>query len=201
LSGAIERRHKFLYLNYDNEAYMNTGIQRSSATFPFASTTTTPSGSQSQGKLEPKKLMPLIIASHGVDYVATASLANQLDLYTKVQKALKVNGPSFIHVLSPCPIGWHQELHNTIEISRLAVKTRVQPIYEIEKGILKFNQKISDADKLPVEKYLSMQGRFKHLTKESIAKIQQYVDDRYNFLLSIEGKKVFDNVLSEHYLK
>jgi len=190
LSGAIERGHKFTYIAQDNEAYSNTGVQRSGATFPYASTTTSPAGSKSHGKREPKKPLSLIIASHGVEYVATASPANIIDWNKKVKKALKINGPSFLHAYSPCPLGWRIKSNMAIEISRLAVNTRVFPIYEIENGILKFNQKIENPE--PVENYLKPQGRFKHLTPADIKAIQKYVNDRYNFLLSIEGKKVFD---------
>lgn len=190
LSGAIERGDKFTYICTDNEAYMNTGIQRSGATFPYASTTTAPAGKKIHGKQEPKKPLPLIVASHGASYIATADIANLIDLAKKVEKALTMNGVSFIHALCPCIPGWRMDSSKTIELARIAVKTGISPLYEIENGILKFTQRVDE--RKPVEEYLQMQGRFKHLSKEEVQRIQKYVDDRYNFLLGIEGKKCFD---------
>ncbi len=190
LSGAIERGHKFTYVATDNEAYANTGIQRSGATFPYASTTTAPAGKKVHGKQEPKKPLPLIIAAHGVRYVASVSIANINDLVNKVKKALAIDGTTFIHAFCPCIPGWRTDPSKTIEISRRALETGVFPLYEIENGILKFSQKIGK--RKPAVEYLEMQGRFKHLNEEEVQKIQKYVDDRYNFLLSIEGKKCFD---------
>ena len=189
LSGAIERCHKFCYVCIDNEAYMNTGVQRSGATPMFASTTTSPAGKAVPGKLQPKKPLPFIIAAHGLRYVATASCANPIDIYNKVKKALSINGPSFIQIFTPCPIGWKHASELTIDIARLAIKTCVTPIYEIENGVLKLN-KIDN--KMPVEEYLKLQGRFKHLTKELISQTQRYVDERYKFLSENDGKKLFD---------
>ena len=114
LSGAIERGHKFCYVCIDNEAYMNTGVQRSGATPMFASTTTSPAGKKVPGKLQPKKPLPFIIAAHGLRYVATASSANPLDIYNKVKKALSINGPSFIQIFTPCPTGWKHPSGQTI---------------------------------------------------------------------------------------
>jgi len=190
LSGAIERGHKFTYIATDNEAYMNTGVQRSGATFPYASTTTSPAGKKVHGKQEPKKPLPLIVAAHGVSYVATVSPSNFFDLKGKVEKALNANGVSFLHAYCVCPVGWYSKSDSAIKLSKLAVQTRVFPLYEIENGILKFNQKV-DKPK-PVRDYLELQGRFKHLGEEEIEKIQRYVNARYEFLLSIEGKKAFD---------
>ena len=190
LSGAIERGHKFTYIAQDNEAYMNTGVQRSSATLPYTATTTSPVGKKVHGKTEPKKPLPFIIAAHGVRYVATATPSNIMDLCSKVKKTFAINGPTFIHAYSPCPLGWKTSFDLAIEISKLAVKTRVFPVYEIENGVLKFTQKVQKAE--PIEEYLKPQGRFKHLTPDEVGKIQAYVDERYEFLLSIEGKKVFD---------
>ncbi len=192
LSGALERGHKFTYIVTDNEAYMNTGIQRSGATFPYAHTTTTPFGKKIHGKQEPKKPLPLIVASHGIRYVATASIANLPDFYAKVRKALTVDGPSFIHTLTPCTPGWGIDPSKTLELSRLAIQTRVFPIYEIENGVLKFNQKVTAETKKPVLEYLKLQSRFKKLGEEEVNKIQKYVDERYGFLEGIEGKKSFD---------
>jgi pyruvate ferredoxin oxidoreductase beta subunit len=192
LSGAMERGHKILFIVTDNEAYMNTGIQRSGATFPYANTTTSPAGKVIPGKQQPKKPLPFIAASHGLKYVASASVANLFDLKMKVQKALKVDGPSLLHVMVPCIPGWKMDSSMTLEIARKAMDTNVFPLYEIEDGVLKFNYK--PTEKKPVEEYLMTQGRFKHLTPELVAKIQEYVNTRYAFLEGIEGKKVFDTL-------
>ncbi|MFA5357861.1 MAG: thiamine pyrophosphate-dependent enzyme [archaeon] len=192
LSGAIERGTKFLYIATDNEAYMNTGIQRSGATFPYAATTTSPAGKVIPGKQQPKKPLPFIVAAHGVKYVASVSVANLVDLKKKVEKALSIDGPTFIHAYVPCIPGWKIDSSSTIEIAKEAMESGIFPLYEIEDGILKFNYK--PAQRKPVDKYLMSQGRFKHLTPELVKKIQKYVDERYTFLESIEGKKCFDTL-------
>lgn len=189
LSGAMERGHNFCYVCIDNEAYANTGMQRSGATPMFASTTTTPAGKAIPGKLQPKKPLPFIVAAHGIRYVATASSANPVDIYNKVKKALSINGPSFVHIFTPCPPGWKFPSEQTIDIAKIAIKTGATLIYEIENGILKLNKV---EDRKPVEEYLKLQGRFKHLTKEHIKEIQDYVDERYKFLEENNGKKLFD---------
>ncbi|MBI2529660.1 MAG: pyruvate synthase subunit beta [Candidatus Diapherotrites archaeon] len=194
LSGALERGHKATYICTDDEAYMNTGVQRSGATPPFGATTTSPAGKKIHGKQQAKKPLPLIVAAHGIRYVATASVSNIQDYYKKVQKALATEGPSFIHVFTPCPTGWYYDSADTIEIARLAVECRFQPIYEIENGALKFTSKIENPK--PVAEYLQKQGRFKHLGKEETEFVQKYVDERYNFLLELEKqKKAFDVLL------
>ena len=193
LSGAIERGHKFTYICTDNEAYQNTGVQRSGATFPYAATTTSPAGKKIPGKQEPKKPLPFIVAAHGTQYVASASIFNLQDLNKKVKKALAVDGPSFIHAFVTCPLGWKSDPAKTIEVAKLAYETNVFPIYEIEGGVFKFNQRPSE--KKPVEEYLKLQGRFKHLTPELVAKVQKYVDERMAFMESIDGKKAFDALL------
>ena len=190
LSGALERGQKILFIVTDNEAYMNTGIQRSGATFPYAATTTSPAGKVIHGKQEPKKPLPFIAAAHGIKYVASASVANLFDLKNKVQKALKVEGPSVLHVMVPCLPGWKIDSSMTLEIARKAMDTNVFPLYEIEDGVFKFNYK--PTEKKPVEEYLMVQGRFKHLTPDLVAKIQKYVDERIAFMDGIEGKKAFD---------
>ncbi|MDO8647613.1 MAG: thiamine pyrophosphate-dependent enzyme [Candidatus Diapherotrites archaeon] len=192
LSGAMERGHKFLYIVTDNEAYANTGVQRSSATFPFANTTTTPAGKKSSGKLEPKKPLDLIMAAHGIPYIATATPANALDISRKVKKALSINAPTLLHVLSPCVKSWGYAGPNGVDLARLAIQTRVFPLMEIEKGVLTFTQKVEKQNARPVEEYLMPQNRFKHLTPDLTRKIQEYVNARYEFLESIEGKKAFD---------
>ncbi len=177
LSGALERGHNFIYVCFDNEAYMNTGIQRSSAT-PFgASTTTSPAGKHSIGQTTWKKNLPAIAAAHDIPYVATASHSYPFDLMTKITKAMAVEGPSYIHVLSVCPTGWRLPPDLTIRAGRLAVQTGVFPLYEIEQGKYTLN---FDFPKLrPVEDYFKIQGRFRHLTKETIAQIQQRVTQKY----------------------
>lgn len=194
LSGALERGHKFTYICTDNEAYMNTGIQRSGATPPYANTTTSPAGKAVHGKQEPKKPLPLIVASHGVKYVATASASNIFDLHKKVKRALETPNASFIHAYSVCPVGWHTKSDVAIELSKLAVDSRVFPLYEIVDGVLSFTQKVEKDKAKPVKDYLQVQGRFKHLSEDEIGKIQKYVDERYDFLLGIEGKKCFDTL-------
>ncbi|MBN1940748.1 MAG: pyruvate synthase subunit beta [Candidatus Diapherotrites archaeon] len=190
ISGALERGHKFTYVCTDNEAYMNTGVQRSGATPLYANTTTSPAGKVIHGKQKPKKPLPLIAAAHGIRYVAQVSIANLFDFYNKIHKALAVEGPSFIHAYCPCPVGWRHDSGATIKIAKLAIQTRVFPLYEIENGVLTFNQKIEE--KKPVKEYLQLQGRFKHLSEEEAQKIQDYVDARYAYLTRIEGLKAFD---------
>lgn len=191
LSGALERGHKFTYIATDNEAYMNTGIQRSGATFPYANTTTTPAGKVIHGKQQPKKPLPFIVAAHGVKYAATASVMNLVDLNRKVKKALETDGPTFLHVFVPCVPGWKIDSSITIEIARLAYQTGVSPMYEIEDGVLKLN-KVSE--RKDVEEYIMRQGRFKHVTPDIMEKIQKYVDARYKFLEDNDGKKIFDTL-------
>jgi pyruvate ferredoxin oxidoreductase beta subunit len=177
LSGALERGHDFIYVCFDNEAYMNTGIQRSSAT-PFgASTTTSPAGKHSIGQTTWKKNMPAIAAAHDIPYVATACHSYPFDLMTKITKAMAVEGPSYIHVLSVCPTGWRLAPELTIRAGRLAVQTGIFPLYEIENGEYTLN---FDFPQLrPIEDYFKLQGRFRHLSKETIAQIQERVTAKY----------------------
>lgn len=174
LSGAMERGHNMTYVCYDNEAYMNTGIQRSGATPYGASTTTSPAGKASFGENRPKKNMPMIMAAHGIPYVATASIAYPEDYMKKVKKAAEVDGPAYIHLNQPCTTGWGFDPSKTIEMGRLAVETGSWVLYEIEDG--EFNVTYRPAERKPVVEYLKSQKRFKHLDDEHIAKIQEYVD-------------------------
>ena len=178
LSGAMERGHDFIYICYDNEAYMNTGIQRSSET-PFgASTTTAPSGKNSLGQHTQKKNMAAIAAAHNIQYVATSCSSYPFDIMAKVEKAMKVKGPTYIHILSVCPTGWRCPSNSTIKMGRLAVETGIFPMYEIENGEYTLN---IDLPKLrPVEDYLKLQGRFRHLDKDNTAEIQEKVLEEYN---------------------
>jgi pyruvate ferredoxin oxidoreductase beta subunit len=180
LSGAMERNHDFLYLCFDNEAYMNTGIQRSSAT-PFgASTTTSPAGKVSIGQVTWKKDMPAIAAAHNIPYVATACPSYPFDLMDKVKKGLAVDGPAYVHILSVCPTGWRCKGDLSVRIGRLAVKTGVFPLYEVENGRYKIN--LDFPELLPVTDYMKLQGRFRHLKDDDIALIQQHVTSKYNEL-------------------
>jgi len=179
LSGMFERRHNILYICYDNEAYMNTGIQRSGLTPLYARTSTTPSGAVSLGNPAHKKDMIQIALAHTVPYVASATLAYFRDLEKKVQKAVQVVGPKYLHLHAPCPLGWDYDPSLTVKISRLAVQTGLFPLVEYENGQLISVRKISK--KLPVEEYLKLQGRFRHLFeseegKSAIARIQAIAD-------------------------
>ncbi|MEM2323453.1 MAG: thiamine pyrophosphate-dependent enzyme, partial [Candidatus Bathyarchaeia archaeon] len=191
LSGALERGHDFVYLCYDNEAYMNTGIQRSGATPRGASTTTSPAGRVIPGKREVKKDLIGIAVAHGIPYAATASIAYPGDYIAKVRKAIEVDGPAVIHVLAPCPLGWGSEPSNTIKLARLAVQTRVFPIYEVIDGRYKLNVKV--AKPTPVEEYLKLQRRFEHLFrpefKDELEEIKRIIDERWNRLLELCGEK------------
>ncbi len=184
LSGALERGHNMIYICYDNEAYMNTGIQRSSST-PFGAwTTTSPVGKLKPGKTHWKKNMMEIADAHYIPYVATASVGYPFDLMNKLEKARKINGPSYIHIYSPCPTGWRTPSNVTVELGRLAVQTGVFPLYEIENG--KWRITIKPKELKPVKEYLKMQGRFRHLTDEHIELIQRKVKEEYEKLLYLE---------------
>ncbi len=188
LSGAAERNESFIWVCYDNEAYMNTGVQRSSSTPLYASTTSTPAGRAWFGKPEKPKNMILIMAAHRIPYIATASLAYLPDLERKIKKAAEVTragrGMAYIHIQQPCATGWYFPPEKTVEVGRLAVQTGVWPLLEIEDGVLKVN--IKPRELKPVEEYLKLQGRFRHLTKEQIAKIQEEVKKDYESWLTLE---------------
>ncbi len=177
LSGMLERGHDVVYICYDNEAYMNTGVQRSGSTPLGAATTTSPAGKVSFGEDRPKKDMPRIVAAHNIPYVATASVAFPLDYMEKVRKALEVKGPAYIHVLAPCPPGWGYDSAKTIELARLAVDTGMWILYEIENGKERITYK--PTVKKPVEEYLRAQKRFRHLSKDIIQRIQEEIDKRW----------------------
>ena len=161
LSGAMERGHRFLYVCYDNEAYMNTGIQRSGGTPMGAWTTTTQVGSARGGKVEAKKDLISIVVAHRVPYAATASISHWKDLMTKVRKALSKDGPTFLHVMAPCTRGWRFDSAKTIRMARLAVETRFFPLYEVEDGMYRLTFPVPSPK--PVEEYLKLQGRYSHL--------------------------------------
>ena len=177
LSGALERNHDFLYLCFDNEAYMNTGIQRSSATPYGASTTTAPAGKFSIGQLTWKKDMVKIAVAHNIPYVATACPSYPFDLMNKVRKGAETRGPAYVHIFSPCPTGWRHASDLAVEIGRLAVETGIFPLYEVENGRYKLN--VDRPNLRPVQEYLKPQGRFRHLLDDEIAKIQERVNEEY----------------------
>ena len=180
LSGAFEREHNFLYVCFDNEAYMNTGIQRSSATPYGAFTTTSPPGKVSIGQVTWKKDMPAIAVAHNIPYVATACASYPFDLIDKVKKGMAVNGPAYVHILSVCPIGWRCPTDLTVRIGRLAVETGMFPLYEVENGTYRLN---FDFPKLrPVTDYMKLQGRFRHLSPDIVEKIQAKVIEIYERL-------------------
>lgn len=187
LSGAMERNHDLVYVCYDNGAYMNTGIQRSSATPMFADTTTTPVGSKSNGKPQNRKDLASIIASHNVPYVAqTTFIKNFKDLHIKSERAIYTKGASFLNIMAPCPRGWRYPAENIMEVCKMAVETCYWPLFEVIEGkwILNYNPK----KKLPVEEFLRLQGRFKHLFNPGneylIEAFQVEVDRRWEELLN-----------------
>jgi pyruvate ferredoxin oxidoreductase beta subunit len=180
LSGALERGHDFIYVCTDNEAYMNTGIQRSSST-PFgASTTTSPAGKMKMGQVTWKKNMAAIAAAHNIPYVATACPSYPFDLIQKVKKAADIPGAAYIHILSVCPTGWRSAPELSIKLGRLAIETGVFPLYEVERGQYRLNV---DFPKLkPIKEYIRLQGRFRHLTDEMIEEIQNRIHREYEVL-------------------
>ena len=179
LSGAAERNEDIIYVCYDNEAYMNTGIQRSGATPKGAWTRTT-----LKGKEEPKKNVPMIVAAHKVPYVATASVGYPFDLIRKFEKASKIKGFRYIHLLSPCPPGWGIDSSMTVDVAKLATDTYFFPLYEIENGKLRVT--VKPPKKRPLKDYLSIQGRFRHLSDEEIEKMEKEAIDWWNRLLEME---------------
>ncbi len=187
LSGALERGHKFVYICLNNEGYMNTGIQRSSATLLGAWTTTTPSGDERPGKPEWHKDMTKIVAAHGIPYVAQAASHNWKDLMTKVRKAEQADGPAFINVLTPCDRGWRYEPDQTMEVSKLMVEAGLWPLYEVVDG--KWKMTGARQKRRPVMDALLSQKRFSHITKnaddETIAEIQATVDAEWDALQAL----------------
>jgi len=178
LSGAAERNDDFIYICNDNEAYMNTGIQRSSATPYLAWTTTTPAKNP---KERPKKNMLEIMADHRIPYVASVTIAYPEDMIRKIRKAKRIRGTKFIHLLSPCPPGWRAPSEKVVHLSRLAVKTRVFPLLEIEDGE-RYTLNVNP-DAIPVTEYLRAQGRFDHLGEKEVEEVQRHVDQEWKRLL------------------
>ena len=185
LSGAMERGHDMVYVCYDNGAYMNTGIQRSSATPMYADTTTTPAGKVSNEKPQYRKDLAAIMAAHNIPYVAqTTFIGNMKDLYTKSEKAIYTPGPAFLNIMAPCPRGWRYNAPDIIDICKAAVETCYWPMFEIVEG--KWSISYEPKNKLPIEEFLKSQGRFKHLFKPEnehlIAEYQAEVDRRWEDL-------------------
>jgi pyruvate ferredoxin oxidoreductase beta subunit len=177
LSGALERGHDMIYICTDNEAYMNTGIQRSSST-PFgASTTTSPAGKVRPGQMTWKKNMPAIAAAHNIPYVATACPSYPIDLVQKVKKAARIEGPAYLHILSVCPTGWRSSPELSIRLGRLAAETGVFPLYEVERG--RYRLTIDFPELRPLKDYTKLQGRFRHLSDDKLQEIEKRVHQEY----------------------
>ncbi|MCF6464925.1 thiamine pyrophosphate-dependent enzyme [Clostridium sp. Cult2] len=184
LSGVLERKDRILYICYDNEAYMNTGIQGSSSTPYYAITTTTPAGKPT----ERKNLLQIAIA-HDIPYAATASIHNLSDFRRKVQKAKYIDGPSLIHIQTPCPTGWRYNPAKTIELARLAVQTGSWILYEYDNGKVKINTKFKKLK--PIGDYVNLQGRFKHLTDEQKKELQENTINNYkNYIKKLENMNI-----------
>jgi pyruvate ferredoxin oxidoreductase beta subunit len=194
LSGAMERGHEMLYICYDNEGYMNTGIQRSSATPMGAETNTSQAGKVKAGKEQHRKDLTACMIAHDIPYVAQASVHNLRDLGDKIYKGLHCGGPAFLNVLAPCHRGWRFPVEKGIELAKLAVETNFWPLFEVEKGACKVNYKPKEVK--PVAEWLKLQGRFKHLfndkNKHIIEKLQAETDRKWKQLLRREGDSLED---------
>jgi pyruvate ferredoxin oxidoreductase beta subunit len=189
LSGAMERGHNMLYVCYDNEAYMNTGIQRSSATPMGAHTSTAPAGSVKQGKEQNRKDLTKILVAHNIPYVAQTTPFHWKDLAMKVEKALAVEGPAFINILMPCTVGWHFDPAIGMELAKEAVENNFWPLFEVENGVYTINHK--PKERAPVVEWMKKQGRFKHLFKPGnehlLVASQATVDSEWQKLLRLEA--------------
>lgn len=185
LSGAMERGHRLLYICYDNGAYANTGIQRSSATPRGANTTTTPAGKKSAGKVQPRKDLTMIMAAHRIPYTAQAAISHWNDLVSKVRKALSYEGPTFINAMAPCRLSWGIDPEDTVALTRMAVETCFWPLYEVEDGHTKLNYQ--PKEKKDLVDWLKRQTRFRHLftpeNAEVIEQMQREIDTRWQELL------------------
>jgi len=183
LSGAVERNENFIYICYDNEAYMNTGIQRSSST-PYGAWTTTTSGSDWK-KLRKKNIVEALVA-HRIPYAATANIAYPEDLVRKVKKAKEVKGSRFLHIYASCPTGWRIPSEMSIKIARMAVQTNIFPLYEVENGV-NYTINIKPREYL-VREYFKLQGRFRHLSEADLDQIQAMVNEDWELLLRKAGE-------------
>jgi pyruvate ferredoxin oxidoreductase beta subunit len=188
LSGMMERGHDMLYICYDNNAYMNTGIQRSSATPRGAATNTSPSGKVVAGKQQQRKDLTACMIAHNIPYVAQASASNHVDFMRKVSRALEIEGPAFINILAPCHRGWRCKPEDSIEAARVAVETRYWPLFEVDHGKWKINRKPKNV--VPVVEWFKLQGRFRHLFRDDPEGIldwhQRQVDKAWDELLKRE---------------
>ncbi|CEG12470.1 Pyruvate synthase subunit PorB [groundwater metagenome] len=187
LSGMLERNDDVLYICYDNEAYMNTGVQQSGATPKFASTSTTPLGKVIPGNLQRKKNLVEIAAAHNV-YAASTTIYNFRDLENKVRKALKIKGAKYIQIFASCPTGWRIPEKDAIKITKLAIETGIYKVFEIENGKVNLNYK--PAKRKKVEEYLKIQGRFRHLTQQQIDEIQDGIDKEWQELEKVNVSAV-----------
>ncbi|AGB40075.1 2-oxoacid:ferredoxin oxidoreductase, beta subunit [Halobacteroides halobius DSM 5150] len=191
LSGAMERGHDMVYVCYDNGAYMNTGIQRSSATPKGANTTTSPAGEVIPGKQQYRKELTDIMAAHGIPYVAQTSPWRPQDLIKKAKKAFEVNGPAFLNILATCPRGWRSRAEQGIELTKIASETCFWPLFEVENG--EWNLNYQPSEKKDIREWLKPQGRFKHLFEEGnealVEDIQEHVDQRWESILERCGEK------------
>ena len=190
LSGAMERGHDLLYVCYNNDAYMNTGIQRSSATPRAAHTTTSPAGTAIPGKIQNSKNLTEIMVAHEIPYVAQSTIAYWDDATKKYEKAFSVEGPKFINTYTPCVPGWGYHMSKTVTLSKLAVETNFWPLYEVFKGVYKITYKNPLEKRKPVIEFFKMQPRFKHLLKKEnetlLNSMQKVIDDRYAKLERLE---------------
>lgn len=185
LSGAAERQEQIIYICYDNEGYMNTGNQRSSQTPWGASTSTTPVGKAGRGKGSLGKNLPLIMAMHPTSYVATATLSHMDDYCKKLKKAQekRKEGLAYIHVFSPCPVGWRMANDSSIQACRMAVRTNYFPLWEAEGGKFRFTHKVGKGR--PIKEYTDLTGKYSHMTEEELARLQELVDERYEMIRSL----------------
>ena len=189
LSAAAERNENIFWFTYDNEAYMNTGGQRSSSTPLLARSATTPISRESRGKSEAKKNLPFILALHLVPFVATASVAYPEDLTAKIQYGKSLKGFKFMHIHAPCPTGWGFEPKDAIKVSRLSVESGLWPLYEIENG-RHFRLTHKPKELIPVSEALKIQGRFRHLTDVEMDRIQRITTENWERLLALDGREI-----------
>lgn len=192
LSGAMERGTNMLYVCYNNQAYMNTGVQRSSATPPGANTATDPIGKVSSGKRQFPKDLTEIMVAHDIPYVAQAAVHHWKDVAAKVEKALSIPGPKFINLLAPCTLGWKYSAEEGLDVSRLATDTCLWPLYEVENGVYRLTYK--PKEKKPISEWMAGQGRFKHLSKSEagqkmVEDFQAEIDRKWNKLVALSDKK------------
>ena len=189
LSAAAERNENIFFFTYDNEAYMNTGGQRSGSTPYLARTATTPVSKSSRGKMEEKKNVPMILALHKVPYVATASVAYPEDLVEKITYAKGLKGFKFMHINAPCPTGWGIEPKDSIKVARLSVESGLWPLYEVLEGQFRLTYKPRELK--PVSDALMIQGRFRHLTEDELNTIQVKTMNEWERLLQMDGKELY----------